>query len=71
MSIRYHRILMIIILPIIFLNVYFKLDSSILLSTLLFIISFIGFKLRKSKDIKLNLIILGFLFALANLYLGL
>lgn len=71
MSIRYHRILMIIILPIIFLNVYFKLDSSILLSTLLFIISFIGFKLRKSKDIKLNLIVLGFLFALANLYLGL
>lgn len=71
MSIRYHRILMIIILPIIFLNVYFKLDSSILLSTLLFIISFIGFKLRKSKDIKLSLIVLGFLFALANLYLGL
>ncbi|MPM32824.1 hypothetical protein SDC9_79390 [bioreactor metagenome] len=71
MSIRYHRILMIIILPIIFLNVYFKLDSSILLSTLLFIISFIGFKLRKSKDIKLSLIALGFLFALANLYLGL
>lgn len=71
MSIRYHRILMIIIFPIIFLNVYFKLDSSILLSTLLFIISFIGFKLRKSKDIKLGLIVLGFLFALANLYLGL
>lgn len=71
MSIRYHRILMIIIFPIIFLNVYFKLDSSILLSTLLFIISFIGFKLRKSKDIKLSLIVLGFLFALANLYLGL
>lgn len=71
MSIRYHRILMIIIFPIIFLNIYFKLDSSILLSTLLFIISFIGFKLRKSKDIKLSLIVLGFLFALANLYLGL
>lgn len=71
MSIRYRRILMIIIFPIIFLNVYFRLDSSILLSTLLFIISFIGFKLRKSKDIKLSLIVLGFLFALANLYLGL
>lgn len=71
MSIRYNRILMIIIFSIIFLNVYFKLDSSILLSTLLFIISFIGFKLRKSKDIKLSLIVLGFLLALANLYLGL
>lgn len=73
MSFNYNKTAIIMLFPTL-LFLYLNLlafNSSILLSTILFIISFIAFKLRKSKHIKLSLITLCFLFSLANLGLGL
>ena len=73
MSFNYNKTAIIMLFPTL-LFLYLNLltfNSFILLSTILFIISSIAFKLRKSKHIKLSLIALCFLFSLANLGLGL
>lgn len=70
---KFNKTTIIMLFPILFflyLNIL-EFNSFIILSTVLFITTYVGFKLRKSKNIKLSIIILCILFSLANLGLGL
>ena len=73
MDIKYNKSLfnmLAILAPILYL-IFLNSNCFIVLSIILFFVSYIGFKIRKSKDIKLSLILLTILFALGNLSLGL
>jgi NADH:ubiquinone oxidoreductase subunit K len=73
MDIKYNKSLfnmLAILAPILYL-IILNSNCFIVLSIILFFISYVGFKMRKSKDIKLSLILLTILFALGNLGLGL
>ncbi|WP_042274442.1 hypothetical protein [Faecalimicrobium dakarense] len=73
MNIKYNKTLIImlsILLPSLYLFLL-NFNSSITLAIILFFISYVGFKIRKSKNINLSLIILAALFALGNSCLGL
>ena len=73
MAIKYNKSLfnmLAILTPILYL-IFLNSNCFIILSIILFFVSYVGFKMRKSKDIKLSLILLTILFALGNLSLGL
>lgn len=73
MDIKYNKSLfnMLAILASILYLIFLNSNCFIILSIILFFISYLGFKMRKSKDIKFSLILLTILFALGNLSLGL
>ncbi|GAA0702882.1 hypothetical protein GCM10008904_09630 [Paraclostridium ghonii] len=73
MDIKYNKSLvnmLAMLAPILYL-IFLNSNCFIVLSIILFFISYVGFKMRKSKDIKLSLILLTIIFALGNLGLGL
>lgn len=73
MNIKYNTSLitmLAMLAPILYL-IFLNFNCFIALSIILFFISYVGFKVRKSKDIKLSLILFTILLALGNLGLGL
>ncbi|MGL5756112.1 MAG: hypothetical protein ACRCYC_12360 [Paraclostridium sp.] len=66
----YNKNLVAILVLILYL-VFLSFNCFIILSIMLLLIAYEGFKIRKSKNIKLSLIFLTIIFALGNLGIGL